>query len=53
MNTLALTSEIFGAGKLVAWRDRMQQLQQVIQAARAKHAQELAMIQAQAQMPMH
>jgi hypothetical protein len=40
-------------GKLVAWRDRMQQLQQVIQAARAKHAQELAMIQAQAQMPMH
>jgi len=37
-------------GKLVGWRDRMQQLQQVIHATRARHAQELAMMQAQ--MPM-
>jgi len=31
----------------------MQQLQQIMQDFRAKHAQEFAMIQAQAQMPMH
>ena len=36
-------------GKLVGWRDRMQQLQQVIQATRARQQQELAIMAANAQ----
>jgi hypothetical protein len=36
--------------KLVGWRDRMKQLQAVIQATRHRQQQELAMIQQQMQM---
>ena len=40
-------------GKLVGWRDRIKELQAVVQATRARHLHDVAMMQTQVAAPMH